>query len=410
VALAVAAVILCTFCWEPREIGGAAPSPVAREVRLLADTVLAMGGALNSYGLLMDLELHGYVSGAPGTYYEGYEFRTVPWAAGVFSFLGSKTWDESQIDGVQALDTVINQSDPGSKLVAFGHSASAAVLTKELRALQARRDEGLPTPSPDDLSFVVIGSTNRPNGGLMSRLAGLSLPLPFGWTFDGPATETDYHVLDISWEYDPMSDLPTHPFNLLADLNALVAMLTRHSFYYDADPTDPTQVLSDVTSGNTRYLTLKREHLPILEPFYLLGVLNPLLDAVEPALRYVIDLAYDRTVSPAVAKPFQWSPINRDPKAVAAGFAAAVAGGDVSVPDPISGAPSPTSSAADRVVKANSDENRRAAASKGVSRRPGSTGHQHSGRGNPRDATARNEGAAGSVVGRPSETDAAGES
>jgi hypothetical protein len=379
-------------------------------VRLLTDAVLAMGGANNSYGLLMDLELGGYVSGAPGTHYEGYEFRTVPWAAGVASFLGSKTWDESQIDGVQALDNAINQADPGSKLVAFGHSASAAVLTKELRALQARRDQGLPTPSPEDLSFIVIGNTNRPNGGLMSRLVGLSLPLPFQWTFDGAAPETDYHVLDISWEYDPMSDLPVHPFNLLADLNAMVAMLTRHSFYYDADPTDPTQVLSDVVAGNTRYLTLKRDHLPILEPFYLLGVFNPLLDAVEPALRYVIDLAYDRTVSPAVAAPFQWAPINRDPQAVRAGFAAAVAGVDAAVPEPIAGGSVSTLSPAGPLTNSNSVVNRRAAIAKGGSRGAVSIGHDPGGRPNPNQTATRNPGTVASAVGHPAGADTAGKS
>jgi hypothetical protein len=374
-------------------MSGAGQSPVTRELRLLADAVLSMGGANNSRGLLMDFELHGFVSGAPGTQYQGYEFQTVPWSAGVVSLLGGKTWDESQVDGVQALDDAINSADAGTKLVAFGHSASAAVLTKELRALQARRDQGLPAPSPDDLSFIVIGSTNRPNGGLMSRLAGVSLPAPFGWTFDGAAPETDYHVLDISWEYDPMSDLPSHPFNLLADLNAMVAMLTRHSFYYDADPTDPTQVLTDVTSGNTRYLTLKREHLPILEPFYLLGVFNPLLDAVEPALRYVIDLAYDRTVSPAVATPFQWTPINRDPKAVAAGFAAAVVGANVSVPEPIRVVPPPPASTG-QPTKPNLGERRRTALAKVGLRTASPVGHRPGGRTDPAEKPDRNPGAA----------------
>jgi hypothetical protein len=396
-ALVMAAVIFCTLCWVPQPMSGAGASAVTRGVRLLADTVLAMGGANNSYGLLMDLELRGYVSGKPGTHYDGYEFRTVPWAAGVASFLGSKTWDESQIDGVQALDNAINQADPGSKLVAFGHSASAAVLTKELRALQARRDQGLPTPSPDDLSFIVIGNTNRPNGGLMSRLEGISLPFPFDWTFDGAAPETDYHVLDISWEYDPMSDLPTHPFNLLADLNAMVAMLTRHSFYYDADPTDPTQVLSDTTSGNTRYLTLKREHLPILEPFYLLGVFNPLLDAIEPALRYVIDLAYDRTVSPAVATPFQRSPIKRDQAAVMAGFASAVAGADVQVPDPTPAASSQVSPSAGQLVKMKSAADRRAELSRVGQRSAGSIGHRPGGRASSTGAADRSRN--GTAVG-----------
>jgi hypothetical protein len=131
---------------------------------------------------------------------------------------------------------------------------------------------------------------------------------------------------------------------VLADLNALIAFGTRHAYYFDADPTDPGQVLSDISSGNTRYLTLKREHLPLLEPLYAIGILDPILDAVEPALRYVIDLAYDRTVSPAAPTRISWTPIRRDPVQVIRGFVDAVDGNSHAVPAPISEASTTASS------------------------------------------------------------------
>jgi hypothetical protein len=308
-------------------------SPTGTAVRLTADTVLAMGGASNPHGFNMNRELSGYASGAVGTPYAGYDFEVVPWSAEVFDYvIGGMPYDSSQMEGVAALERAIRGVDSGSKVVVVGYSASAGVVTKQLRVLQDRREQGLSAPSPDDLSFVVMGNPNRPNGGILSRLAGLYVPRPVGATFDGPTPTTDYQLLDVSWQYDPISDLPLHPFNALADVNALVAFLTRHSFYYDADPTDPASVLSDVTVGNTRYLTLKREHLPVLEPLYAIGILNPILDAVEPALRYVIDLAYDRTVSPGVPMPLRATPMRRDPAAVVQGFFASLTGVDVPTP------------------------------------------------------------------------------
>lgn len=311
-------------------------SPGFVGVRLLANTVIAMGGASNPAGLNMERELNGYASGAAGTPYAGYEFRTVPWSASFLSLgFGGLAYDLSQAEGLRALDTAIAGLEIGSKAVVMGYSASADVVAKELRALQGRRDQGLSAPSSSDLSFVTIGNPTRPNGGIMSRVQGAFIPLPFGATFGGSMPETDYHVLDVSWEYDPVSDFPAHPFNILADLNAAVAFLTRHSFYFDADPTDLNAVIADFTVGNTRYLTLKREHLPLLEPLYELKVLDSILDLVEPALRYVVDLAYDRTTNPGVPTPMQWAPIKRDPGKVLEGFVKALGGQDSPVPPPL---------------------------------------------------------------------------
>jgi len=297
--------------------------PFSSNLRL-AGTVLAMGGASNPYGLLMDTELDGYYSGSPGTVYEGYHYQAVPWSAQVVAYgFGTLFYDQSQAEGVAAIDAAINAAlDAGtsaSPVVAVGYSASAGAITKELRALQARRDAGLPAPDPADLSFIVFGNPNRPNGGILSRLPGLHIPWPLGVTFDGPIPATEYQTLDISWEYDPISDFPARPFNLLADLNAFLAFLTRHSFYYDADLTDTSSYVADVMVGNTRYVTLRRDHLPLLEVLYKwVPALAPVLDAVEPALRNVIDRAYDRTVSPAVSTPLQWGPSHQDAAVVEA--------------------------------------------------------------------------------------------
>lgn len=319
---------------------------VATGIRLMSGTVLAMGGASNPHGLRMDEELDGYFSGNPGTPYAGYDFNAVEWSAQVVAYgFGSLFYDQSQAEGVAAIDAAIHAAidavDSGSPVVAVGYSASAGALTKELRVLGSRREAGLPTPDPADLSFILFGNPNRPNGGILNRLPGLRIPFPLGVTFDGPTPLADYQILDVSWEYDPVSDFPNQPFNILADLNALVAFATRHSFYYDIDLTDTDSYVADVTVGNTRYLTLRREHLPLLEPLYkMLPVLAPVFDAVEPVLTYLVDLAYDRTVGPAVSTPLIWGPPRRDPVAVIDGFVSALHGSQSAVPPAVdSGTP-----------------------------------------------------------------------
>lgn len=313
-------------------------------IRLMSGTVLAMGGAGNPHGLQMVQELDGYISGSPGTHYAGYDFQTVEWSADVVAYgFGSLVYDRSQAEGLAAIDAAIHSAieagDSHSPAVAVGYSASAGVISKELRLLESRRAAGLATPDTDDLSFIVFGNPNRPNGGILNRLPGLYLPPPLGVTFDGPTPVTDYQTLDISWEYEPVSDFPNQPFNILADLNTLVAFVTRHSFYYDVDLSDTSSYVADVTVGNTRYVTLRREHLPLLEPLYKwLPAIAPVLDAVEPALRYMVDLAYDRTVSPGVSTPLAWGPPRRDPAAVIDGFVASLHGTQTSVPDPIADA------------------------------------------------------------------------
>ena len=330
-----------------RSPGVFSPGVFSPGVRLMSGTVLAMGGASNPHGESMETELDGYFSGSPGTQYAGYDFRAVEWSAQVVAYgFGTLFYDQSQAEGLAAIDAAIyaaiEAGDPAPPVVVVGYSASAGAVTKELRVLQSRRAAGLAAPDPADLSFILFGNPNRPNGGILNRLAGLYIPPPLGVTFDGPTPATDYQTLDVSWEYDPVSDFPNQPFNILADLNAFVAFATRHSFYYDVDLTDTDSYVADVTVGNTRYVTLRREHLPLLEPLYkFLPVLAPVFDAVEPVLKYMVDLAYDRTVGPAVSTPLVWGPPRRDPAAVIDGFVSALHGSRSPVPPPVDRAIAP---------------------------------------------------------------------
>jgi hypothetical protein len=307
-------------------------------VALLAGTLLVMGGNTNGEGLKMRQELSGchlsdcsnwpggYISTDPGTHYAGYDFQIIPWSAvAPLTTQGGLDYDASQLEGVarfeDALDTYYH---PGTPIVGVGISGSANLMNKELRKLQAARDAGEPAPSPLDLSFLLIGDANRPNGGLFARFPGL---VTNGVTFDGPAPVTDYQVTDVSWAWDPVSDFPNYPLNVVADLNSLIGYESLHSVYLPADPTDPSTVRQDVTVGNTRYITLEPDHLPLLLPLRNLGVPEPIIDALRAPLEYVVELGYDRSISPGTPTPAQWIPPLRNPISVALGFVGAVGQG-----------------------------------------------------------------------------------
>src|SRR5882757_87541 len=273
-------------------------------VALLAGTLLVMGGNTNGEGAKMRQELSGchlsdcsnwpggYISTDPGTPYAGYDFQIIPWSAvAPFQTQGSLDYDGSQLEGVARLEDALDTYyHPGTPIVGVGISGSAGVMNTVMRKLQADRDAGEPAPSPTDLSFLVIGNGNRPNGGLFARFPGLTLN---GVTFDGPAPVTDYKVTDVSWAWDPVSDFPNYPLNVIADLNSLIGYISLHSVYLPADPTDPSTVRQDVTVGNTRYITLEPDHLPLLLPLQLIGVPQPIINALRTPLEYVVELGYD---------------------------------------------------------------------------------------------------------------------
>lgn len=307
---------------------------VSAGVRLLASTLLVMGGNTNPEGLtpLMQQQLggdpyypnpypdpfkpvgtfgDGYIDtqNNPDSPYFGWTFQLVPWPAQIsLPINGNSTYEQSQQQGVHNIDwdisTTLPTLVPGEKLVAFGYSSSANVMVREMRALQNQPGGA---PATDQLGFILMGNPNRPNGGIMQRFPGLYIPL-VDIRFDGSnPTDTPYQTTDISWQYDVVADFPNYPINLLADLNSLVAGSLLHGNYYPADMNGP-RAIPDTTIGKITYVTLKPPHLPLLMPLYTIGFPKPLLDLVEPALTVMVDWGYDRSISPGTPRTAQLIP------------------------------------------------------------------------------------------------------
>ena len=147
-------------------------------------------------------------------------------------------------------------------------------------------------------SFVMLANLNRPNGGINARFPGAFIE-ELGWTFSSAApTDTGFTTVDVARQYDLFADFPRYPLNLLAGLNAVVALFYGAHDYSlvtlnPADPRyDPNTIVEQF--GDTTYYFIPTATLPLLRPLRDLGGDPLTLDAVEPAMRVLVEFGYDR--------------------------------------------------------------------------------------------------------------------
>jgi hypothetical protein len=187
--------------------------------------------------------------------------------------------------GTNALDRRLSssatlKSTDDTPTVVFGFSNGALVAQRWMT-----EHAGDPkAPSPDELSFVLIGNPRRAYGGSMPAIP-----------------ETDYQVVDVVRQYDPLADFPDHP-NLLALANIATGIFSpMHLNYTQVDLDDPNNVVW--TEGNTTYVFVPTENLPLLAPLRMLGM-TELADQLNAPLKAIVEKAYDRpylpTTPPAV--------------------------------------------------------------------------------------------------------------
>lgn len=238
------------------------------------------------------------------------KFQTLPYPRELWPIpsLGSMSFDDSANIGARVLYETL-QSTPGQKVL-YGHSQGSAVQTIVLKDYVAGRHPDM--PSPDELSFYMIANPDRPNGGILARLPGLKIPI-LNITFLGPTPETKYNVVDVTKQYDGVSDFPEDPLNVLAVVNALLGHHYLHDDYSDVDINSPNNIVK--VSGNTTYITVPTKKLPLLKPVRdILSSVGrnetPFLDAIEPGLRTIIESGYNRTTVTST----QFKPVSSLPR------------------------------------------------------------------------------------------------
>ncbi|RFZ33259.1 putative PPE family protein PPE42 [Mycobacterium marinum] len=219
------------------------------------------------------------------------------------SNLGSLTFGQSVAQGVAILRDALSAqlSDPANTAVVFGYSQSATIATNQIRAFMSQ----LNPPSPSQLSFVLTGNPNNPDGGVLERFNGLYLPI-VDVLFNG-ATPPDspYPTAIYTAQYDGIANFPRYPLNVVSDVNAIMGFLY-DEHYYAGLTSDPNAIGSGPTvanavqlptspgyTGNTEYYMVLAQHLPLTDPLRQIPYVGtPIADLIQPSLRVIVDLGY----------------------------------------------------------------------------------------------------------------------
>lgn len=210
--------------------------------------------------------------------------------------LGNMTFGTSVNQGVGLLHSAILDqiNTQNHSVVVFGYSQSATIINNEIRNLLAM---GSSAPNPGDLSFVMIGNPNNPDGGLLSRFPGFYIPF-LNVPFNGATPpNSPYPTYMYTAQYDGIAHAPQYPLNFVSDLNAFLGYFFVHNTYPFLDPNTVANAIALPTSPNytgaTHYYMLMTQNLPLVQLIRDIPYAGPpIADIFQPALRVICDMGY----------------------------------------------------------------------------------------------------------------------
>ena len=213
--------------------------------------------------------------------------------------------------GLADLQAAMAQQPANQPYLVEGYSQSAVIaIDEEIQLMQSGQ-------APPDATFVLLGSLNRPDGGLFERFPGLVIPGTW-LDFNGAEPTDGVTTIDIANQYDFFADFPQYPINLVSDLNALFGIIYAHAAYGngilpeqvpaispDSEPlTGPyaseyvlgsTEIVKQV-DGDTTFYFIPTTELPLLDPLRSLSVPESVLNIIQPALQVIVEAGYDRSI------------------------------------------------------------------------------------------------------------------
>lgn len=266
-----------------------------------AETAIVVGG----FGTptpdqwYLDNVLAGTVSG-PGWTQIGI---TYPATGGpLLSGAGTATVGQSVAQGAgTTYDTIIGTHDT---MIVTGTSEGSAVVD----AVQARLVNDVHAPAPDQITFVYTAGLQHHDPALATSLLwylqGIHIPI-VDFTPQPPVQDSQYNTVVLVGEYDWAADFPDRPWNLVADLNAVMGGLYPSAMsihgattFADPDPADyPVSNVHTVTNSKDATITtilVPTQNLPLLDPLREMGVPSQVVDALDDVVRPVIDAGYSR--------------------------------------------------------------------------------------------------------------------
>ncbi|MEO9201472.1 MAG: PE-PPE domain-containing protein [Mycobacterium sp.] len=219
--------------------------------------------------------------------------------------LNPANYQQALLDAAHTLNQDITKYLVDGPVTVFGVSSTTAIAT------QAMIDLGQPganAPDPADLHFVLVENLNTPNGGIFTRF-------PDNPMMNLPATPSDSpYTTDIyNFQYSGASDFPKYLLNLLAVSNSMAGYVYLHPYLITGYPSsfDPAAMadavklpMSEGYDGDTSFYLIPTLNLPLLEPMRQFPLFGPAMaDMIQPALRVLIDLGYDRSDPADITTP-----------------------------------------------------------------------------------------------------------
>lgn len=213
-------------------------------------------------------------------------------------FISGLTFDQSIVQGQMILNNVIMNRPAGVHTLVFGFSQSATIATLEMRALGALPPDM--RPSPADLSFMLMGNPDNPNGGLFSRFT-FNIPILEFASYGATPADTPYPTTIYTAQYDAIAHFPQYPLNIFSTLNALAGNVFVHPYYskFAADQVQSAVQLAASpgyydNGGVTEYFMFPTQNLPLLEPLRAVPLVGaPLAELAQPVLRVFVDMGYN---------------------------------------------------------------------------------------------------------------------
>ena len=208
--------------------------------------------------------------------------------------LGRLTLGQSVTQGVTILNNALlgptGVLTQGNSAVVAGFSQGALIETEQIKALLA-----LPSgqqPSASQLSFVLLGDPNNPDGGLLARFPGFYIPI-LDVPFIGATPQSPWHTEIYTIQYEGGADFPQYPLNVVSDLNAILGGLEHPNYPFLTASQVANAVPLPTSGGNTEYFLFPTQNLPLLHPLRLIPFVgNPIADLLQPDLRVIVDLGY----------------------------------------------------------------------------------------------------------------------
>jgi len=207
------------------------------------------------------------------------------------------TGDQSIAVGLPMLNgAIMSAINAGDPVVVSGESEGTLLIEREIVTL----DDSAAPPSPGRLSFYLFAD---PDEGVASLFpVGTRIPV-LGYTVGQIPTDSPYSITLVYKQYDGWSNFPDRPWDLPADVNAVMGALlkvpgtseTLHTQAALSSPADAVQMSRTVNAkgGVTTTYMVPTQDLPILSPIK--GVLPPkVYNGLNSALKPVVDAGYSQ--------------------------------------------------------------------------------------------------------------------